>query len=411
MCDEMRAELVLPETAGEGLPPVCAPRIRRRGAEMSLIELNETRGCSLDDRSEQTSSPGGSWSQAGTERSRSNAVHTARTRETTSARSPRSSRSTGSRTTNICMTASYPSWPRVGWCCSTSCAGGIRRAHGLSLQRQQPDGRPGCGHRIAGTLHSGARRPRPARDRAGLGPPRAGDDAGLAERVLLPDAAAAADAPGDLAVFHPVVRGLARPPSMWFGGLLFRRTYRLQVDRFIRDAEVKARFGPLLYEPFARRPTSHGAFFDLNRDLLSTLVSRNEEIPRLRRFTVAVRIVFGTADPYPNAGCPSASTSLCPPSELFLLPGAHHYLQMDEPRMLAQVVLAPDSDPSPDERKPGSGEAEARKYKKEEGRLPRGLARVSSVRVPGKAISAARSARPDGTIDFVPLPRTTSRSS
>lgn len=114
-----------------GRRPHVRPRIRRRGAEMSPIELNETRGCSLDDRSEQTSSPGGCWAQAGPERSRSNVVHTARTRETTPARSPRSCRSTGSRTISTCMTTSYRSRPLVGWRCSTSWAGGIRQPIGL----------------------------------------------------------------------------------------------------------------------------------------------------------------------------------------------------------------------------------------------------------------------------------------
>jgi haloalkane dehalogenase len=407
----MRAELVLPETAGEGPPPACAPPDPAQGR-----------------RDEPHRTQRDTWMQSRrpkrTDQLARGVLGSGGSREVEIQRGPY-------RPYARDHPGEEPAIVSLHWFPDNQhlyddvvpeqaprrvalfdfLGGGDPTTHWPSLQREQPDGRPGCGHRIAATLHSGARRPRPARDRAGLGPPRAGDDAGPAERVLLPDAAAAADARGDLAVFHPVVRGLARPPSMWFGGLLFRRTYRWQVDRFICDVEVKARFGPLLYEPFARRPTSHGAFFDLNRDLLSTLVPRNEEVPRLRRFTVAVRIVFGTADPYPNAGCPSASTSLCPPSELFLLPGAHHYLRMDEPRMVAQVVLAPDSDPSPAERKPGSGEAEARKYKKEKGRLPRGLARVFSVRVPGKATSAARSARPDGTIDSLPLPRTTSRSS
>src|SRR5262249_4736584 len=59
----------------------------------------------------------------------------------------------------------------------------------------------------------------------------------------------------------PVVRRAARTVSMWFGGLLFRPTYRWQVGRFVRDAEVRARFVPLLYGQFAASPSTHEAFF------------------------------------------------------------------------------------------------------------------------------------------------------
>jgi pimeloyl-ACP methyl ester carboxylesterase len=137
----------------------------------------------------------------------------------------------------------------------------------------------------------------------------------------------------------PVVRALARPASMWFGGLLFRRMYRWQVSRFFRDAEVRQSFLPLLYEQFARTPGSHEAFFGLNGDLLSTLESRTEQIPRLQRFSRPVRIVFGAADPYLNRQVAERLHELLPTSELFLLPGARHYVQMDEPKRVAQLVL------------------------------------------------------------------------
>jgi pimeloyl-ACP methyl ester carboxylesterase len=138
----------------------------------------------------------------------------------------------------------------------------------------------------------------------------------------------------------PVVLRVARPVSMAFGGLLFRRLYRWQVGRFFRDAAVAARFTPKLYEQFTISPTSHEAFFGLNRDLASTLTSRSAEIPRLRRFTRPVRIVFGAADPYLNRRVAMRLHELLPTSELFLLPGARHYVQMDEPQQVARLILA-----------------------------------------------------------------------
>jgi pimeloyl-ACP methyl ester carboxylesterase len=137
----------------------------------------------------------------------------------------------------------------------------------------------------------------------------------------------------------PVVRNVARPVSMWSGGVLFRRLYRWQVGRFFRDAAVAAHFVPQLYEQFTVNPSAHEAFFRLNHDLPSTLTSRETEIPRLRRFTRPVRVVFGDADPYLNQRVATRLHELLPTSELFLLRGARHYVQMDAPQEVARLIL------------------------------------------------------------------------
>jgi pimeloyl-ACP methyl ester carboxylesterase len=137
----------------------------------------------------------------------------------------------------------------------------------------------------------------------------------------------------------PLVRRVARPVSMWFEGLIFRRMYEWQVGRFFRDAEVRAEFVPRLFEQFTRTPTAHQAFFGLNRDLRSTLRSRLGEIPRLRRFSRPVRIVFGASDPYLNKRVARRLHELLPTSELVLLPGARHFVQMDEPEQVARLIL------------------------------------------------------------------------
>jgi haloalkane dehalogenase len=137
----------------------------------------------------------------------------------------------------------------------------------------------------------------------------------------------------------PAVRWLTRPASMWFGGLLFRRMYEWQVGRFFRDPEVRARFVPRLYEQFTGTPSAHEAFFGLNQDLPRTLRSRVSQIPQLRRFRRPVRIVFGATDPYLNSRVARRFHELLPTSELFLLPGARHYVQMDEPEQVARLIL------------------------------------------------------------------------
>ena len=137
----------------------------------------------------------------------------------------------------------------------------------------------------------------------------------------------------------PVVRNIARPVSQMFGHWVFRRMYQWQVGRFFRDAEVRDRFLPLLYQQFDATPSARPAFFRLNEDLLPTIRSRTRMLPKLREFSRPVRIIFGDADPYLNTGVARRFQELFSGSELFLVPGARHFVQMDEPAQVARFIL------------------------------------------------------------------------
>jgi pimeloyl-ACP methyl ester carboxylesterase len=138
----------------------------------------------------------------------------------------------------------------------------------------------------------------------------------------------------------PVVRSIARPVSGMFGHRIFRRLYRWQVGRFFRDAEVRDKFVPLLYQQFDATPSARPAFLRLNEDLLRTIRSGTRTLPKLREFRRPVRIIFGDADPYLNKGVAQRFHELFPTSELFLVPGARHFVQMDEPAQVARLILA-----------------------------------------------------------------------
>jgi pimeloyl-ACP methyl ester carboxylesterase len=138
----------------------------------------------------------------------------------------------------------------------------------------------------------------------------------------------------------PLVRAVARPVSRLFGDLVFRRMYHWQVGKFFADPKVGEEFLPLLYQQFVASPTTHEAFFGLNRDLRATIAAGAASVPRLRRFGRPVRIIFGAADPYLNAGVARRFHQLLPTSELFLLDGARHYVQLDEPQQVARLILA-----------------------------------------------------------------------
>jgi haloalkane dehalogenase len=127
-------------------------------------------------------------------------------------------------------------------------------------------------------------------------------------------------------------RGVARAWDRFDRGL-----YTWQVGRFITDAPARQALVPPLYQAFR---TARPAFWALNNDLLGTLVSRTRRVPELRRFPRPVRIIFGERDPYLNRGVARRFHKLFPASDLFLVAGARHYVQVDQPRQVANLMLA-----------------------------------------------------------------------
>lgn len=70
------------------------------------------------------------------------------------------------------------------------------------------------------------------------------------------------------------------------------------------------------------------------------MLTRRRRIGELRRFDPPVRVVFGARDRYLNARVARRFAALFPRSELHLLSGAGHYVQVDEPQRVAGLVLA-----------------------------------------------------------------------
>ena|SRR5258705_2361004 len=138
----------------------------------------------------------------------------------------------------------------------------------------------------------------------------------------------------------PLVRNVARFISSMFDYLIFRRMYWWQVGKFFRDAEIRNEFLPLLYQQFDATPSARPAFLSLNEDLLPTIRSRSKIAFKLKEFRKPVRIIFGDADPYLNKGVAQKFHELFPGSDLFLLPGARHFVQMDEPEEVARLILS-----------------------------------------------------------------------
>lgn len=124
-------------------------------------------------------------------------------------------------------------------------------------------------------------------------------------------------------------------------GDLYRRLYWYQVGHFIRDAQKRAHFVPLLYQQMDGKAseTTRKAFYGLNDDLVRTNIDRLRRIPEIRQFNRPVRIIFGTGDQYLNEGVAKTFHQLFPKSELFLLSTGRHFVQIDEPEQVATHIL------------------------------------------------------------------------
>jgi haloalkane dehalogenase len=108
-----------------------------------------------------------------------------------------------------------------------------------------------------------------------------------------------------------------------------------QVGRFISNPRVRASMLRRLWPQFL---PSLPAFVSLNRDLIPASLANAARVPELNAFQRPVRIVFGARDPYLNRGIAESFNELLPTSDLFLLP-ARHYVQVDRPRRVAQLLL------------------------------------------------------------------------
>lgn len=142
--------------------------------------------------------------------------------------------------------------------------------------------------------------------------------------------------PGDRSVLHPGIEEC----RAWWGrsDALDRKLYFWQIGRFIGDADARHELIPLLYSQFLQaRP----AFWALNDTLLRAVVARQKMGPETRAFERPVRVVFGEGDPWMNPGVAAHFHELFPRSELILLRGAYHYVQVDEPAEVARLLLYP----------------------------------------------------------------------
>ena len=148
------------------------------------------------------------------------------------------------------------------------------------------------------------------------------------EGLVKPEAIATFSTPG---VRRSVVRGAARLSS--FG---FTRGYQSQLRRFFYDKRQRDTMLPVLtYQALDTRR----AFFALNDVLDQEVLARAQNVQLLSYYRGMVSIIFGREDPYLNMRVAGEFDRLFPNSSLHPIVEAAHFVQLDRPLKVAELII------------------------------------------------------------------------
>jgi haloalkane dehalogenase len=118
----------------------------------------------------------------------------------------------------------------------------------------------------------------------------------------------------------------------------FQAMVEEQLTRFMSTSEAREKFTPIFV---AQAKNIMPAFFQLNSQLVEEVTARTVRVKKgdLKRFKNKVSIIFGEDDPYLTKGLGADFTKEFPNSELHLIPGAGHYVQLDKAENTAEIIL------------------------------------------------------------------------
>ncbi len=130
-----------------------------------------------------------------------------------------------------------------------------------------------------------------------------------------------------------------RDLSVWAANrndAMWQRGVEEQIRKFFASQSARDTFvGVFVHQALGIRP----AFFGQNAVLRDEITRRDQVAPRLKQFRKPVRIIFGADDPYLNQSVANEFHRLFPMSDLFLIGKAAHYVQLDQPAQVAELIL------------------------------------------------------------------------
>jgi haloalkane dehalogenase len=95
----------------------------------------------------------------------------------------------------------------------------------------------------------------------------------------------------------------------------------------------------LFSRQFSGNNSTRAALLSLMGDTIPTVAANQGRLSALAAFPRPIRLIWGDRDPDLNSGIARSLHDAAPTSELFILPDAHHNLQIDEPRRVAELLL------------------------------------------------------------------------
>ena len=136
----------------------------------------------------------------------------------------------------------------------------------------------------------------------------------------------------------PVVRNVARFVAKLANNYIFHKLYHWQVGKFINDPNTREKYVPILSAQFKQKDSAQNAFFRLNEDLITTVKRSTGKIPLLKKFDKPVLIIFGGLDKYLNVGVAHEFNKIFPNSTLRIIENASHFVQLDAPDKIAEII-------------------------------------------------------------------------
>jgi haloalkane dehalogenase len=123
--------------------------------------------------------------------------------------------------------------------------------------------------------------------------------------------------------------GATKAPARFEGGLAS------QLNQFISTPSVREKYVPIFTHDGAyMRP----AFFSSVSYLWGEIAVRNQEVPKMRAFEKPVQIIFGENDPSLNPGVAADFQKIFKNSKLSMIKDAGHYVQLDKPEAIADLI-------------------------------------------------------------------------
>jgi haloalkane dehalogenase len=134
--------------------------------------------------------------------------------------------------------------------------------------------------------------------------------------------------------------GVLRDLAIWGAnksGSRFQSGLSNQIGAFMSNPASRATYVPIIANA---APSIRPAFFSSTSVLWKELDQRAKQVPRLKQFKKPVHIIFGSDDPFLNAGVARDFGALFPNSSLHLIAAAGHYVQLDNAADVASIMSA-----------------------------------------------------------------------